>query len=268
MSPDAKVVPDTNVVVASSIIGNVGELGIIKHRFYEPSIQLFSLFRDPGIGVAVPRVRAECFGVLSRAVKSAYIPKNKGDRELKEKFYNELVAFVSSSEYKLRELLSRLTSVNLDRRQVSENLEAVRQMSKHLRELYRTKYRSPAAQRRESIERSKSVTTEPTWNPDQKSEAIRAYGDQVARESKQLERFMNNYPNESDQRILAEVITFKRSLAGESSYVLIASWDRGFFSPYHYRGGTSDIVTKEIYERFGIKCDDPKEVFRMAGGVA
>ena len=68
----------------------------------------------------MPTVRAECFGVLSKAVKSAYIPKNKRDRESKEKSYNELVAFVSSSEYKLRELLSRLTTVKLDRGKVSQ----------------------------------------------------------------------------------------------------------------------------------------------------
>ena len=67
--------------------------------------------------------------------------------------------------------------------------------------------------------------------------------------------------------ILAEVIAFKKSLSGGDSCVLIASLDSGFFSPYYCYGGKSDIVTEEIYNRFGIRCDHPREIFRMAGGV-
>ena len=89
----------------------------------------------------------------------------------------------------------------------------------------------------------------------------------MVRESKQLERFMRKYPNTPDQMILAEVITFKKSLAGDNTYVLIASSDSGFFSPYYYYDGKSNIVTEEIYNRFGIRCDHPMEVFCMAGGV-
>ena len=54
---------------------NAGKLGIIKHHFYDQSIQLFSLFRDSDIGFAVPKVRLECFAVLSKAVKSTHISR-------------------------------------------------------------------------------------------------------------------------------------------------------------------------------------------------
>lgn len=62
MAPDVIVAPDTNVIVASSIIENAGKLGIIKHKFYDQSVQLFGLFRDSDIGFAMPRVIVECLG--------------------------------------------------------------------------------------------------------------------------------------------------------------------------------------------------------------
>lgn len=267
MPLDVKVAPDTNVVVASSIIENAGELGVVKHPFYDQSIQLFSLFRELDIGFAMPKVRSECFGVLSKAVKSVYVPKRKLDMALKEKFYDESVAIISSSEYKLRELLSRLTVVELDSGEVSENLDDVIQMSKDLKDLYNSTYRSSAWRKQETRERSKPVLTEPAWREDQKKEVVHIHSGQVVREARQLERFMRKYPNKPDQMILAEVITFKKSLAGGNPRVLIASLDSGFFSPYYYRDGKSDTVTKEIHNRFGIWCDRPKEIFRMAGGV-
>ena len=55
-----KVIVDTNVVVAASVIENISELDIvIKHEFYDQSIQLFSLFKqddDEVSGVLVPTV--------------------------------------------------------------------------------------------------------------------------------------------------------------------------------------------------------------------
>ena len=55
-----KIIVDTNVVVAASVIENISELDIvIKHEFYDQSIQLFSLFKqddDEVSGVLVPTV--------------------------------------------------------------------------------------------------------------------------------------------------------------------------------------------------------------------
>ena len=55
-----KVIVDTNVVVVASVIENISELDIvIKHEFYDQSIQLFSLFKqddDEVSGVLVPTV--------------------------------------------------------------------------------------------------------------------------------------------------------------------------------------------------------------------
>ena len=150
MSRDVKVVPDTNVVVAASIMEDAGELGIIKHLFYDQSIQLFSLFKNANIGFAMPKVRAECFAVLSKAVRSTYTSKSNLDVTMKEKFYDKSVAIISASEHKMHDLLSRLTVVDLDSGDVSKNLNDVIQMSKDLRDLYHATYGSSARRTQET----------------------------------------------------------------------------------------------------------------------
>lgn len=264
-----KVIPDTNVVVAASIMENIDEIGIIKHHFYDQSIQLFSLFKSPnGIeGFAIPKVKAECFGVLSRAVKEVFVPKQSMDLSLKEKFYNNAVGIISSSEHKMRSLLSRLRKVKIDQKNVQNNLRDVEDMSRELQKLYHQTYQRYNRRRKESKERSKPILSEPKWQKEQKMEVVNTHGEQVTREAKQLERFMRKYPNTPDQKILAEVITFKQSLVDSDHYVLVASSDTGFFSPYHYYGGKSDTVTEAIYNRFKIRCDHPREIFCIAGGI-
>ena len=46
-----------------------------------------------------------------------------------------------------------------------------------------------------------------------------------------------------------------------------ATLGSGFFAPHHYDEGRFDILTEEIYSRFGTTYDHPREVFRMAGVV-
>lgn len=68
-----KIIPDTNVIVSASILENIEEVGIIKHKFYDQSIQLFSIFKKQNSdieGIAIPQVKSECLRVLSRAIKN------------------------------------------------------------------------------------------------------------------------------------------------------------------------------------------------------
>jgi len=265
---DVKIIPDTNVIVAASIIENIYELEIVvKHHFYDQSIQLFSLFRPPQSvdGYLIPQVKSECFGVLSRAVKDVFVPRRIFDSSVKEKFYNDAVGIISSSEHKMRHLLSRLKRAKLDYGQIQKNLRDVEEMSNDLRQLYKRKYMKKQWRRNESRTRSKPILSEPKWKKEQKDEVVYTFGGQVMREAKQLERFMRK-SNKPDERVLAQVITFKKSLSESEPHVLIASSDTGFFSPYYYYGGKSDTVTEEIFNRFGIRCDHPRDIFKMAGG--
>lgn len=265
-----KIIPDTNVIVSASIMENLEEIGIVKHEFYDTSIQLFSLFKKqtPDVeGIAIPKVKSECFGVLSRAVKDTFVPNRKLDPVLKEKFYDNAVSIVSSSEHKMRNLLARLRKIQLDPVQIAKNLQDVQNMSKDLKRDYDNKYKRKDWRRKESKKRAKPVTSEPKWQQEQKDEAVLAHGVQVTRESKQLERFVRKYPNASDQEILAQAITFKILLNDPDSRILLASSDTGFFSPYYYYGGKSDTVTERIFVKFGIRCDHPRQIFKMSGGI-
>ena len=262
---DVVVVPDTNVVVAASIMENAKELGVIKHVFYPDSIQLLSLFKKSKIGFVMPKVRTECFAILSKAVKSTYTPKKNIDVTLKMEIYDELVAIVLSSEYKMREILSRLNTVKLNSKNVNQNLKNVRQMSIHLKSLYNNQYRSSKSRKKTIDKYGKSAKG--TWRSGLKNAIHYARRTQIVREGKQLERFMKKYPNSADELILAEVITFKESIHANNLDIFIASSDVGFFVPLYICGGKSDMVTNEIYQRFGIICDHPKEIFRKAGGI-
>ena len=139
-------------------------------------------------------------------------------------------------------------------------------MSSYLRQLYEQKYRKKQSRKKESKIRAKPILTEPQWKKEQKEEVVQTHDGQIAREAKQLERFVRK-DNRADERILAQAITFKNSLSESAPVILLASSDTGFFSPYYSHYGRSDTVTEEIHERFGIVCDHPRNIFKMAGGV-
>ena len=260
---DVVVVPDTNVVVAASIMENAKELGVIKHVFYPDSIQLLSLFKKSKIGFVMPKVRTECFAILSKAVKSTYTPKKNIDVTLKMEIYDELVAIVLSSEYKMREILSRLNTVKLNSKNVNQ-IQKCHQCP-YTQNLYNNQYRSSKLRKKTIDKYGKSAKG--TWRSGLKNAIHYARRTQIVREGKQLERFMKKYPNSADELILAEVITFKESIHANNLDIFIASSDVGFFVPLYICGGKSDMVTNEIYQRFGIICDHPKEIFRKAGGI-
>jgi len=261
-----KVVLDTNVIVSASILVNVKELEIpVRHRFYDQSIQLFSVFKkrpSEKIGIATPLVRSEAFLVLSKAVKNELISNlDLNDLKVKENFFNSTVAFVSLCEHKMHSLFALLEQPQVSKYHFDINLGKVIQMSKYIKEyLWKNRY-SRRYQREKEVEiRSKPITTDPYWKDDQKEEVITTHGDQVYREAKQLERFMNKYPNRNDEKILAETITIKYHYPDHKFY--IASCDAGFFSPLRIEGGVkSDTVTREIETRFKITCDFPREIF-------
>lgn len=262
-----KIVIDTNVIVAASILEKVKEENIqVKHQFYDQSRQLFSIFQkrpDEKIGIAVPTVRSEAFLVLSKAVRSSFTDSVLLDIQSKEIFYDQLVALVNSCEHKMRYLFSLLIEINPTQEKISKNSQAVKNMAVYLHDLWKFKYEFQDQKERQSRIRAKPIKTEPKWLKDQKKEVLRAHREQISLEAKQLARFMNKYPNINDERILAETISIREHYAiiGEKYQFYIASCDTGFFSPVIYYGAKSDLVTKEINERFDIICGPPKVIF-------
>ena len=263
-----KIVIDTNVIVAASILENISELGVqIKHHFYDQSRQLFSIFSkrpNEKIGIAVPTVKHEAFLVLSKAVKRTFLD-SLYDKNIQSKkvFFDNAVGLVNSSDHKMRYLFSLLLHKTPKERYLRISNKKVKEMSMYIRDLWNYKYNRRYKKEKQAKERAKPIFTEPKWKEEQKKEVLDAYREQVRIEAIQIEKFMRKYPNPGDQRILAETITIKDDYfySGEDYKFYIASCDSGFFSPMIWHNPRSSLVTEEIEERFKISCNLPKVIF-------
>jgi len=267
MTKNPKIIVDTNVIVAASILENIKELNIqVQHDFYSISRQLFSIFSKrprEQIGISVPTVRREAFLVLSKAVKKSMISSDMPDKQRKEVFYDNTVALVNSCEHKMRYLFSLLLTKNPKDEKINRNFKKVRDMSIFIREMWNQKYRHNYQKEKETKIRARPITTEPKWQDEQKKEVVVAHRKMISMEAMQIERFMRSYPNWDDQMILAETITIKEDYQSidEDYQFFITSFDMGFFSPLIRYGYKSDLVTKKIKDRFDITCDKPNVVF-------
>lgn len=235
MTKNQKIIVDTNILVAAGILVNIQDLDIqVKHDFYDTSRQLFSIFSKrprEQIGILVPTVKKESFKVLSKAVKKSMGNIQVNDIRRKEVFYNNTVAMVNSCEYKMRQLSSLLLEKKPHENEIYKNFRLVKDMSMYLREIWNTKYKRRFQKEKETKNRARPATSEPRWKPEQKTEVINAYREQISIESRQLHRFMQKYPNWDDQQILAETITVKQDYhnINEDYDFFIASYDMGFF---------------------------------------
>jgi len=262
-----KIIVDTNVIVAASIIENIKDSEItVAHKFYGQSRQLFSIFdnrRDEKIGILTPTVKSEAFLVLSRAVKDSFMPKEFANIQMKRIFFDNAVAFVNSSDHRMRKLMSWLIFLNLDISFVQKCHNEVKNMSLHLKDVWKIRYEKRDKKIRESQIRAENIQTEKYWQEAQKSEVFYTHRNQVEVEAQQLWKFIKKWPNKNDEMILAETIAIKKNYenAGEKYQFYIASCDTGFFSPVIYQETRSNIVTNEIKERFNIICDKPSVIY-------
>ena len=262
-----KIIVDTNVIIAACIIQNIDELNmVIKHEFYEQSIQLFSLLKRDNdcCGILVSTVEIESFAVLSKAVRETFVPDSLKDPRRRALFYNNAIGFTVASELKMRKLMGYLKRGEYDLEELRENIKAVKRMSRDLRIKWNTGYANMDWRKQESDRRAKTVLKEP-WKQEQKDEVISAHDAQIAREALQLRRFVRK-SNSKDELILAETLSVMQfdERMGRSYDFWIASLDSGFFAPYRRSHlGTSDTVTREIANRFKIRCDCPQEIYRL-----
>jgi len=268
-----KIIVDTNVIVAASIIENIKELEItVTHRFYGQSRQLFSIFdnrRDEKIGILTLTVKSEAFLVLSKAVKDTFIPKEFDDIQRKRIFFDNAVAFVNSSDHRMRTLMSWLLFLKPDTNFVQKCHHEVKEMSFHLKDVWKIRYNRRESKIKESQKRAENIQTEKYWQEEQKDEVFYTHRGQVEVEAQQLWKFIKKWPNMNDEKILAETVAIKRNYenAGESYQFYIASCDTGFFSPMIYQEIRSNIVTNEIKERFNIICDKPSVIYWIVNPV-
>ena len=262
-----KIIVDTNVVIAASIIHNICKLNIVvKHKFHDQSDRLLSLLKRDNdcCGILVSKVKNESFRMLARAVYETFLSSSSANPQLLALFYNDTIGFVSFSELKMERLMRDLKKGEYDSKDLCKNIERVKSMSRDLRTELEERYAGKNRYGRESDRRTKNVLPGHR-KQEQKKEVNSAHDARIARESLQLERFVRK-SNSGDELILAETISVMQfdEKTGGSYDFWIASWDSGFFAPYiHSRLGTSDTVTREIKNRFKIRCDCPQEIYRL-----
>ncbi|MCY4491450.1 MAG: hypothetical protein OXC46_08325 [Thaumarchaeota archaeon] len=227
------IVFDTNIILSASI--NVYyKRKHIQHEFNDESTELFELIKDykkTVKGILLEKVYSECDSTLMSAVKDAY-KKAGGDMSIfKEINHDDATNLGLQVIFKMIELIGLLelyTGSTDYENQYNKNLNKVKDMSKKL--IQECKEQRQLA---------------PDLVPDQ------------------LDKFVDNYPHDADEIILAQSITFKNSLYGKPC-VFLASKDMKFFSPR----GNSKTVTKRIYKKFGIQCDHPREIIKIIKNTA
>ncbi len=212
----------------------------------------------------VSTVKTESFTVLTRAVYKTFLPDSSADPQLRAMFYSDVAGIVTSSERRMRKLMKRLKEGEYDPKELCKNIERVKSMSRDLRMECEERHAGKNRRRPESDRCAKTVLKEPR-KQEQKKEVRSAHDAQIVRESLQLRRFVIK-SNSRDELILAETISVMQfdEKTGGSYDFWIASCDSGFFAPYIHRNlGTSDTVTREIKNRFKIRCDYPREIYRL-----
>lgn len=107
-----KILPDTSVIISASIQANVKNIGIeVKHRQYDESIHLFSIFRknvNESIGITTKTIRGESFHTLSKAVTSSILKNPPAEKDKRKKLFNETNAIINICDNKMRILFSNL----------------------------------------------------------------------------------------------------------------------------------------------------------------
>ena len=131
-----EIIVDTNVVIAAGIIQNIGKPNIaVKHKFYDQSIRLLSLFKRDNdcCGVLVSTVKNESFTVPARAAYETFLSDSSADPQLRALFCNDAAGVVTSSGRKMRKWTRRPKGGEYDPGGLCKNIERVKPVSRDLR---------------------------------------------------------------------------------------------------------------------------------------
>ncbi len=260
-----KVFLDTNIIVSASIQVNSQKFGKpVIHPFFQESMHLLSTIRkkpNKQFGISSKTVEGETYRVIIKAVKHEVDKQIIQQSNISiETLFDEFSRISNVCLNKTRQLLSFISIEPVDSSEVQKNLGLVEEMAKSLKITYEGKYIN-RINKEIAAKRRRDTTMKFQWKTELRREVYRMFREEIEREAIQICGFMSNEPhkNKNDKQILAEAITIKNTL--DNSQFYIASNDKKFFSPITLKGGfKSDLVTKEIYNRFGIICDTPKEI--------
>jgi hypothetical protein len=200
------------------------------------------------MGIITSTVEREAYHTLSKAIINALERQVKDKSEL---FKRKSVAW-NICEDKMRRLGDLLLREPLDESEVVRLTDAVyfmyREMTSHVRSDYDMK---GEAYRRAGGSQAMKKTM------------FQTHYEELRKQNYQLERLVRTPASPTDKRILAECAHLAEYYAhkeGKGSVMYLASCDSNNFSPAHSEFGLSSTLTDEIFARFGVKCNWPKEI--------
>ncbi len=252
-----KVVFDTNIFFAGSIVETSGELGFpIKHKFYDYAINLIRSIRvNPSkrIGITTNFIETEAYKTLSDAVETEL---EQYVKDIKKE-YKVLSALLNRCTDKMGKIFTYLIKEPVDENEVSRLYYRVDSFYGELRD---------EAQRiAEKLEIQKDMRVELT--PRKYKNFMRGIYSQQDRwpYAQLLNLIVYKDVEPNDKRILSEVIYLHRiyrSLLGSDLKSYIASTDY-HFSPIREDGKISSYISDEIERRFDIICNWPDEIYNL-----
>lgn len=247
----AKVLVDTNVLVASSVRALISEFKVdVKHLFFDISMTLISLIRehvDKRIGVVTARIETEAHNVLERAVLDE-LKKAGGD-------YTSLSAVLNICSDRLRRHLQDMTREPVEQDRVDQwfmKTSAFFALQKQRMELMDLKTIRSVAREKARFSVSKRFR--------EIGEQIRM-GEEVG-SYYQLTRLRYRPVKTNDMWILAEAAYLKQYYEKEAYVKFYLASNDQHLSPVLDDEGQaiSTKITDEIEKEFGIRCDWPDRV--------
>lgn len=234
------------------------ETGELTDLFYHDSSELFSVIKKNlglRLGIFTETVEKEAYETLQKAILSLLEEKvtDKVDQ------FKKLSVASNLCEEKMRKLKSYLLKEPTPDEVVMPVLHEVKQMYGGLKK------------KRISESEIKKKATEIVDKACKgmarryKDQQYQIYWENLTRENYQLNRLHRTPASAADMRILAEAISVARNYhsSNKDLQILLASCDSNNFCPATSYYGKSMPVTDEIFNRFKIKCDWPREITKI-----
>lgn len=254
-----KILFDTCVLIAASTFYVSHDLDAppLKHPFYEQSKVLVEYVKEnleKRIGIITTTIEEQCPGALHEAIDDVLREMKYEDRKKYFPLYSPILNFC---EYRLKKnILPYLVREPVDKDAVKSNYQFVDKMYEELA--------GEAVRRR--IERRSERWTETAARRFRRL-AKPIYRERAKKEDFQLFKLIKNPVERSDKIILSEAVYlsqfYYRTEEKSVSFYLVSTDHH--FSPKRWRGGIeSRQVTDRIKQKFGIVCDWPQQIKKLA----
>ena len=255
-SKKTKIFIETSVLLAASIRLSFPDLDEIRDPFYYEASELFGYIRknlSKRLGIITETVERESNKSLSTVITHALERKISNRKEI----FDRKSAQWDRCESKMRQLRNLLLREPIDESEVLRHSLTVQAMYSELAlQVRNDKEMKEEASRRKQGGGSSGM----------RQVMFQSHYEELRKRNYQLERLVRTPASPTDKKILAEaahLTEYYTRREGRGFIMYLASCDTNNFSPAQSEFGLSEPVTNEIYSRFGIRCDWPKEICRL-----